>query len=130
MREIKWIKATLCLFLLFSSVARSAPVGTVGWSELEVKRAYGLSDPLVLSPKLTLPKGTQVMLTEISPLDEIGVQLFQLQLNLCTPETSTVTTDMILDQEIYGVQLEPHCVIKIYLETPDLVRKSFFNQEG
>lgn len=127
-------KYLLPLFLLFSQQVFALH----NWRDLETGFNYKLTQGFELSQlersrsKLTISKGDRFELREVSDLSAIKVILFKFLYKNCPGVAMKTDMEIIPVQgtspvvEI-GAQLEEMCEFNIYIETKDLMTKSFFN---
>jgi hypothetical protein len=112
-----------CAFLLLL-LGTTAMARDLTWGDLETGHHYASTVTVRLKPTLRLNAGTRMQLTAITPLDQIQVLLFEFRLVNCPGSLMNQKSEIVIVQELYGVELEPGCKINEYVEFKDAVRKS------
>ena len=115
----------IVLLVTYSSFA----VEPIQWSDLGIDKEYQLNQKIKLNPKIRLNLGTKLKLQNIMPLEMINVVSFEVRVLGCSSRQKELTTEMILVNELYGVQLEKNCSLHFYVESKDLYRDSLFIQQ-
>ncbi len=118
---MKWI--LLLAGLSFGSQAANAMI----WSDLEVGQNYQITTGLSLGSSAVVSKNEKLILAEHMPLDYIRVQLFRFRLANCSQPRAQIQADMILHDDLYGIQWLPGCILEVFLENQDLSRDAFFS---
>ena len=103
---------------------------TIPWQNIEVKQKLFLNHDLKMSDQLRLKKGSQFTVIEVTSLDMINVELYELSFTPCDGQTSKKSADMTLIDELYGVTLAPKCKLDVYVELVDFSRPSFFDLDS
>lgn len=125
------MKAFLSLMLI------SFNVMAMDWNEMDAGKTYSLTQGFSLKQNersgsmLEIRKGQKLFLKEVMPLGSVPVLAYIFDYKNC-PGTAMTTEMEIIPVtgtkpvvEI-GAQLDENCELTIYLETKDMISKSFF----
>ncbi len=115
-------------FFLGTGLLAHANALPMNWSEFEINQNYKLQNNLELRSGLTLPKGSEAKLMQEYALSPVQVMFFQWQLSKCPSVLSNQKTEIVIIQNAYGVELEPHCLLNTYVELKDYYHTSFFSK--
>ena len=113
--------------MVTSLLLAALSLSPVTWQQIEIDQKLAFNTPIVLSDQIKLPAGTNVKVTDFIPLDEIRVIEIKMNITPCKPSMKNVVSDMVIINELYGVQLEKDCHLEVYLELADLNQPSLFS---
>jgi hypothetical protein len=122
--------------LLIGLLFYSFNLWATDWNDLEISTKYKLTQHFKLSQiersgsELNLSKGEDFILKDIIALDMINVSLYQFTYNNCPGVDLITELEIIPVEETYpvieiGAQVEK-CVLEVFVESKDLMTKSFF----
>jgi hypothetical protein len=123
----------LFLFLLLISFNCLA----IEWTELEEGKSYKITQNFQLpqlersGSKLDIVTGDKVYLKEIAALSQINVMLYIFDYKNCPGKGMKTDMEIIpvngtTPMVEIGAQLELNCILKVYIESRDLMSKSIF----
>ena len=99
---------------------------SVPWQNIEVKQKLFLTRDVKLSDQVLFKKGSRFVVTEVTSLDMINVELYELSMDPCNNGMKQKSVEMKMVDELYGVTLEPQCKVGVYVELVDFSRPSLF----
>lgn len=118
----------LSILISCAAFANTSPSETPAWYDLELGTTYSLALPIEFvepAPGIAVPTNAQLTFVDQIPLDEIRVQALIFLWKDCPEEVKPRAQNMILlENDQYGVVLDPGCELEIYLENKDLSRAS------
>src|SRR5687767_13548506 len=94
------------------------------WTELDPGSRYAMVSGVKLKPDLKLSAGTRMKLLRRTDLDQLRVYVYEFALEHCPGSLMNQRSDIVIVQELYGVELEPRCRINQYVEYRDTGRES------
>lgn len=120
------MKTIIGLSLFLASITANAR--DLPWTGLEPGRVYASTVNVQLKPALRLNAGTRMKLTAVTPLDQLQVYLFEFRLVNCPGSLMNQKSEIVIVQDLYGVELEPGCRINEYVEFRDAGRVSLLRE--
>ena len=121
---MKPLLAPLALFIATTSNASSI---TGSWDDLEPGKPYALKKSVTLKPNVVIASGVPLKYLERVSLDPVQVFRFDFKMIKCPPSLAQQKTDIVMVDRDYGMELQPGCLISIYVETKDYYHVSLLD---